>query len=414
MTLKRPILTLVSLVAFLLQSNFCGAQTELDVLKDSGYDQLHRHQYKAAIETYSHCLKLKPDPDFYHSRALAYLGLAMNDSAMIDLQSALKIDSNHYKSILGKANLLQSQQKWKEASTLIDKAIKLKPGETEPYLTRAKLQLSLKDTLGALKSLDLYIKHNTSNPEAYDLRGLISLKLNQEADAAFNFNRAIYLNPRYLPSLLQRAELFYRRNYLAITFADLETALKIDSNLSQIHELYVKVYFKLGEYELAKKHIPKVNKETLETLDMKLIMAELALIDRRYDQCIKLVNQIIGQYPLINKAYLLRAKAYLSNGNAANCFKDCNKIIQSGDSTLTEVFKLRAMSRPKEKDHSDWKKNLADITIYLNTINIDPDAWKMKAHFKYLLNENGFCDDYQKAKALGLKTNDNELETACK
>lgn len=402
------------LCAILLPSSLCRAQSKIDELKDSGFNQLHQNRFKAAIESYTLCLKLKKDPDVYFSRALAYLGLPKIDSALADLQSALKIDSNHYKSILAKANILKDQNRLKDASILIDKAIKLKPSETEPWFTKSQLQLALKDSFNALKSLDAYIKYNTSNHEAYHLRGIILIGLKQEADAAFNFNRALFLNPKYLPSLLQRAELYYQRDYLAITFADLETAFKIDSNLTPVHELYSKVYFRLGEYELAKKYIILISKNAKLSLEIELIKAEIALNDGHPDQCLSMVNQIVSQYPLLNSAYLLRAKAYLAKGKAQYCFKDCEKIILSGDTTLPEAFKFRALSRTKEKDHSEWKKNLSDIYIYLKFKPLDPQAWYLKAHYNYLLNEKDYCRDYQKAKQLGLQALDNELEAVCK
>ncbi|HEY1044862.1 MAG TPA: tetratricopeptide repeat protein [Bacteroidia bacterium] len=411
---KGLILTLLMLPTFLLTSSICRAQNKINELKDSGFNQLHQNRFKAAIESYSLCLKLKKESDVYYSRSLAYMGLSKVDSALADLQSALKIDSNHYKSILAKANILKNQNHFKEASILFDKALKLKPGETEPWLAKAQLQLALKDSINALKSLDAYIKNNTSNPEAYHLRGIILIGQKQQADAAFNFNRALFLNPKYLPSLLQRAELYYQRDYLAITFADLETAFTIDSNLTEVHELYSKVYFKLGEYKLAKKHINLTSRYTKPSLEIELIKAEIALNDGHPDQCLSVVNQIVGQYPLLNKAYLLRAKANFAKGKAEICFKDCEKIILSGDSTLPEAFKYRALSRTKEKDHSEWKKNLSDIYIYLKFKPLDPQAWYLKAHYNYLLNENDYCEDYQKAKQLGLQTLDNELEIVCK
>ena len=119
---------------------------------------------------------------YYHQQGEAKTKLEQYESAIKDLDEAIKLKPDESWHYFHRALANFELEQYESAIKDLDEAIKLKPDETWRYFHRARAKKELKKYRDAIKDLDEAINWYPLNYAAYKMREEISAKLGQEVE----------------------------------------------------------------------------------------------------------------------------------------------------------------------------------------------------------------------------------------
>lgn len=177
-------------------------RTQLALLNRAGLYLEMGEAEKARID-YSLVLDLQPDnQEALEMRAYIYTEQKDYKAARADYEHLLKLAPLHFSGRLGLAMLDQKEGKMKEALAILDGMINEKgegtslqtaPQHAIVYTARAGVQQDMGNISMALMDLEEAIRLDGSRPEAYVMRGQIYLKQDKKSQAKQDFEKAVAL-----------------------------------------------------------------------------------------------------------------------------------------------------------------------------------------------------------------------------
>lgn len=233
----------------------------------------HNENYAAAIDKFNASLDINPDYLIaLATRAYAKIELDDIEGAINDMRHYLERLPQDIARLPQLASLLQGAQRYDEAIAVIDRAIAAEPVEYNYFRVRAdiyedagNLELALSDydqvvklskksstalnnrcwfrvmnnieLEKALKDCNQAIKTDPDNINAYDSRGYVHLRLNDQQNAITDFNSALAIEPDLAASLYGRG-LAKLRIEDDSGNADIAQAIELDSTISSYFEEY--------------------------------------------------------------------------------------------------------------------------------------------------------------------------------
>jgi len=177
----------------------------LYIIRASGESNLK--QFKAAIDDYNKAIYRKPQNiRTYVERGQAYLGAGDKDSAMLDFNYALQLDSVNTFALFQKALLETDEEKYTVALKDMNRMIELAPYSTSAYFNRAMLKSKMKDYYGAINDYNAVININPEHILSYyNLAGL-EYEHNDLQNSLRDYDRVIELYPEFADAYRNRAE----------------------------------------------------------------------------------------------------------------------------------------------------------------------------------------------------------------
>jgi tetratricopeptide (TPR) repeat protein len=88
--------------------------------------------------------------------------------------------------------------------SVLDRKISQNPQDASLYLERAHALDSTQNYLKALTDVNETLKLNSKNIDAYYLRGILKIKLDDASGAINDFNKVLLLDPKNAPAYYQR------------------------------------------------------------------------------------------------------------------------------------------------------------------------------------------------------------------
>src|SRR5215211_3510023 len=83
-----------------------------------------------------------------------------------------------------------------------------------------------------IASLTEVVQRNPSDPQAYNMRGLVLGLAGRHEEALSDFNKAVSLDPQYAQAYANRALVYRQMNKLELALADYNQAVAIDPGYS--------------------------------------------------------------------------------------------------------------------------------------------------------------------------------------
>jgi tetratricopeptide (TPR) repeat protein len=152
------------------------------------------------------------DPNNYkawHSRGMLYLRQGKAMQALDALNKSLELKENT-KAYFTRAMLYEGTGKPELAIADIDKVLEEQPENGRAWYIKGDCQEQLGNTNGALESYSKAIEYEATEPLFYIRRGLIFSKMQKDAPALEDLNRAVELKPNNGNALYYRAIVKYR------------------------------------------------------------------------------------------------------------------------------------------------------------------------------------------------------------
>jgi tetratricopeptide (TPR) repeat protein len=165
--------------------------------------------------------KTPNDAVLYFQRGRSLQKLKFDSLALKDYKKAVTLDSSKAEYYSAVGDLLFENKDLSGSIEWIQKAINLKPDDRKAHLKIAKLFLYLQDYPRAFSEINIVLRKNVYDPEAYFLKGMIYKDTHDTAKAISNFQTAVQVAPDYREAIVQLGVLLSsKRDTLAMRYFD--------------------------------------------------------------------------------------------------------------------------------------------------------------------------------------------------
>lgn len=193
---------------------------------------MNRQEFEAAIKLYSKAIassKLK-DKSAYpmaYKRAVCYYSTEQFDAALQDLETFNKEYTNVYQAYLLRAFIYREKDDLEKQLEALEHALLFQPGDPGLLKWRSGLYLQSEEFEKSKSDLE-FVKSIQDDPEVEMYLGLAYYNLEQVDSAFYSLNKAIELDPTYMPAYLYGGSfgLQEENNELALKY--LNVALKLE------------------------------------------------------------------------------------------------------------------------------------------------------------------------------------------
>ncbi len=226
--------------------------------------------------------------------------------AIKDLKKACELDSSKAEYFSAVGNILFEHKDISGSVQWIKKAIDLNPEDGRARMKIAKLFLYIKQYDNAFAQLNIVLRHNVYDPEAYFLKGMIYKDMKDTGKAISSFLTAVQVRPEYKPAIIQLGQMYAMKlDPIALKYYD--NAFRLDTG--DVFPLFAEgVYYQdKKDYENAK----AIYKDCI-IRDHQYINAYInsGWIFLQQDS----VEKALHQYDLVTKIDPANAEGYYNRG----------------------------------------------------------------------------------------------------
>src|SRR3989344_1502935 len=193
----------------------------------------------------------------YFDRAKAIYATGDKNTALQELNEAIKFDPNLAQAYVGRGYINLDRSNYPEAITNFDQALKLldklfeeKPTDVWRYLTEYPRTIGLRgfakrminDYQGALLDLNQAVLHIPNSPGLHLNRGIAKSKLNMAQDAIEDFDKTLELDPQCALAYHHRA-----LERLILKNSDFNAVLQDYNHLTKLMPLEARFFYERGK-----------------------------------------------------------------------------------------------------------------------------------------------------------------------
>ena len=324
------------------------------------------HELERAIDDFTKAIAFGSglNEEFLH-RGFAYLCIGQFDLAVKDLQQSIKLDPDNHDAHYFLAEAFSKQERWAEAIEQCDNSIKLNSQVHQPYITRAKAHIALKDYDKAIDDvISSLVKRKTN--EAMDLiRGPLAKNAYAQTEAKLK----AYVEqdnsdfPRFLIAL------FYHDNNKYETAISYAKDCVIDAD-GGIALLLSYGYKSLGDYDNALYYCNRAIDIDPTNYTFLFQKAEIFNAQGKYQDAIATYDACVSHDPVNGEAYYLCGIVKMTSGDLDGAVEDFTMAITLNPDEAR--FYLRRGQAYAKKGNSksaeaDYKKAIEKDATTQNT-----------------------------------------------
>jgi tetratricopeptide (TPR) repeat protein len=334
------------------------------------------------------------------------------NAALSDLDDSIRLDATDPAAFRnrGRIHFLKGQYD----AALIDytQAISLDADGVESYVRRAEIWWKKGDVASASIDITQYLRLRPRDANAYAQRGW--LRKDTDLDAALaDFDAALEINPRFVRALLERADVWRKKDEPAKALADLSAAIELDPKNADAYSQRAHLRSSQQEHRLAVDDLTaalRINPNDASRLLRRSFEwsrsgnLEQALEDCRAALAIEpknlmayyqmaMAHSAAGQRdaaledfaaalridPHDEEIRFLRAYELFIQGKLDLALADVDQVIQHGK-RVADAYHLRAYFRLLRKN---WKQALADCNEAIRLGPKQADYWCRRANCWY-------------------------------
>jgi len=172
--------------------------------------------------------KTPKDAALYYERGGMLYKLKQDSLALKDYKMAASLDTNQARNYSAVGDMLFEHKDITGSIQWIQKAINKNPTDRKAHLKIAKLFLYLQEYPQAFGEINIVLRQNVYDPEAYFLKGMVYKNMKDTAKAISNFLTSVQVSPDYRDAVIQLGLLYCaQRNEVGLKYLD--NAFKMDS-----------------------------------------------------------------------------------------------------------------------------------------------------------------------------------------
>jgi len=193
---------------------------------------MNRQNFEGAIKLYSKVIKSSQlkDKSTYSSvykRAVCYYNTAQFEASLHDIETFMAEYPNQFQAHLLKAFVYRETDDKENQLKALNEALAIQPGD--PGLIKWRSGLYMEDGEYQKVKQDLqYVKSIQNDPEVEMYLGFAYYNLQQVDSAFISLNKAIELDPTYLPAYLYGGSFSLQESNNELALKYLDVALKLD------------------------------------------------------------------------------------------------------------------------------------------------------------------------------------------
>ncbi len=255
------------------------------------------------------------DMNGYINRARWYLANEQVGYAIRDINSALSVDGKNIDALLVLADIYYALGDQDNILLTLNKATEIDPLDSRPLVKLAELSFLQGNSAMANAYLDKALQLNGINPQAYYMRGIISMSKNDTVQALKQFMKARNQDDTFIDPVLQIASIYSaQRNPMAKDFYGLALQMEPDNNA---------IFYDLAMY-MQDNGEPEKALEIYDTLDARMPGSYQVLFNKGYvnlvylldyDQAIVEFDKALQVNPKSVDALLNKGVAYEQKGD---------------------------------------------------------------------------------------------------
>jgi tetratricopeptide (TPR) repeat protein len=328
----------------------------------AGQEFFEGMKYEDAVAQYTSAIGLEPsNADYYLARGEALEKLAKYADAKNDYEKASVFAPKNADAVIRLGVVLNRMNNFREALSVLNKASDMAKRDHEVYYEKVIAMIGLKKYDQAIKASDtaLLIKPNGMD---YYYRGLIYTRLNNEAMAKKEYDRAIDKDESLAAPRLALADLMINIDPQIAMNQCIEVLNRNDKN-TDAYLMRARIYKKNLDFPNA---INDISKNILIDPNNPDFFLERGVLYQEFNQHTNAINDFskyISMRPDSANAYFKRAKSYEDIMNYDKAIEDYNKI-----ASLSE-FDMRARKMLKDAQTRLYELNREKVVPEFNIIN---------------------------------------------
>lgn len=272
--------------------------------------------------------KTPTDAVLYFQRGRTLQKMHFDSLALKDYKKAVSLDSGRAEYFSAIGDLLFENKDISGSIEWIQKAINLKPDDRKAHLKIAKLFLYLQDYARAFEEINIVLRKNVYDPEAYFLKGMIYKDAKDTAKAISNFQTAVQVAPDYRDAVIQLGILHgARRDSIAMRY--LQNAYAMDT--TDVFPIFAMgtMYQEMGDVVRAKDQYRRCILKNRHYSDAYFNMGYLLMQEDSTEKAWRQYDMVVKNSPGNPAAYYNRglcSEMMDSLANAIEDYKTANKL----------------------------------------------------------------------------------------
>ncbi len=283
------------------------------------------------------------------------------DQAEIEYKNVLQIEPTNAKAIGQLGRIYFEQTRVIVARSFLKKASELDPTDLDLQIKLGLIDLAFRDFAAAKVKAELVLDKAPSNPEAplvlaqaattapliAEVRtrlkalpgiaaqtapvlvalGILDLRENKPDDAEANAKLAIAQNPKSADAHALLGALHLIAKNPALAEPELKLAAELAPARSAKRIEYAQFKISKGEVPAAKELMEKLTKEAPDYLPAWMLLAQMASVERKYDESLAFVTKVLARDSTFPEALLLSARLRLAKGDFPTAVKELEKAV---------------------------------------------------------------------------------------
>ena len=287
--------------------------------------------YLEALKHYDGAIDPRnPDALSVYRRAVAEQGLGQSDRALVDYDTAIRLDPRNAFAYLDRGTLLATRgRNYLRAVDDFDRTLQIDPANVTALIARGDAWSQLGEFGPAVADLDRALELSPANAQALVGRGLVWSRLGKLNLALQDYNAALTSAPRHPFALSNRAAIYAAKGMYGLAIRDLDAALEIDDRNAVAYYNRGYAQFALDNYAAA-----IANYEAALQLDGNMGLAHLNLCLARVVAGLAAKNDLadcdaaLKLMPLNPEVRETRGFVFLKLGEPAKALKEYNAALE--------------------------------------------------------------------------------------
>lgn len=347
-------------------------------------------------------------PEAYYARGFSRMRLGNYEGAALDFTKAIEFSPTSQHLILSRMDAYERLGRFNEALQDVEQMMKLNPRNSQLYYEKGRVQLSLKDTIGAQKSFTNLILADSTSPIGWSARALLYHQQNELKAAYKDYSKAIELKSTHFGDYMNRGIINVQERRFMEALNDYDKAITLEpkSLLAFLNRGILRS--DLGDDNNALSDFIQVLKMDSSLMEARYSKALLELKLKNFKEAIRDYQLILKQHEYFLPAYWGIAQAYdgLNNVREAYRFRQKAYELDRDKDNIRQKMKqdLEAKNKITEEQPGEKNTKKTDVFNRYATQNIDENTYESKysdfrrgqvqRRFVDVVNEKNFVISY--------------------
>jgi len=242
-------------------------------------------------------------------------------------------------------------QKNQEARNVAEYVLSISPTNADAPDILAESAVTRPDIIAAKKWLEVHAKKTGDTAPMALAFAILDYASGDEKAAEVSLKRSLTLDPKYSAAHYTMGNFYLRKNMLKEADAEFKMAADLAPLRSPRRLSYANFKIKTGDVAEGKRLMAEISKQAPDFIPAWTRQAEIALEEKRYDDCDKLLDNALAHDEDNFDALFLRGRMYLATGKIDRAAAEFSRMAAIYDQSPEVEYQL-ALAQAALKDYA--------------------------------------------------------------